>query len=299
MAVEMTPTERRDVARMTARWKDRLRAAIPDVTEAEMQQIVRLVVESRGRVQSGTLLSTMRSFDSYKARYPAAQHMFESGQIANEGQYRAQEIAYKRVMADYLGDAAAALSTPDKLAELMMGDTSPVEVRDRLILADNLLQSAPTEYKNALRELYGIEDNYQLAFLVDPATTKPALDKVANETARAVTLATRAAQEGLNISAQDIRGLAAETKMSFGADTFAAASEEVATEMKRASLLAQQDRRLAAIEGQQYQDIEAVQATFGDVEATLASQRRAERERARFGGSSAIGSTSLSTQRNL
>jgi hypothetical protein len=281
------------------RWREFARAAIPNITDEEIRQIDKEVIDSVGRPSRDSILNVIRNLASYKARYPAFSYMYNSGQLQSESQYRALETEYRKVVSEYLGDASDIMSTPDKLAQFMTNDVSVVEVRDRLVQASNLLATAPEEYKQSLSELYGIDENYQLAFLVDPETTKPALDKKANDMVRATTLATRARQEGLSISAQDVQNLTAETQSMFGDRSFAAADVEVANAMKRAALMAQQDRRLAAIEQTQYSDIEAVGAQFGDIESAMQSQRRAERERARFGGSAGVGATSLGTERNF
>ena len=295
----MATVEQRRIQNQTERWKTYLREALPDITDGEMNQIVNVIKETKGRASRETLLNAMRSMPSHKVRYPAFSYMYNNENVNSERQYRSLETNYRRTMVEYLGEAAGPLATPEKLAQLMTNDVSPDETRDRLVQASNLLTTAGLEYNDSLRELYGIDDNYQLAFLIDPETAKPMIDKMANDRLRAATLATRAAQEGLRLDREAVLNLADETQSMFGDLTVARTDVEVSNKMKQAALLAQQDRRLAAIEGQQYRDVEAVEAAFGDVEAALSSQRRGERERARFGGTSGIGATSLSTQRNL
>jgi len=66
------------------------------------------------------------------------------------------------------------------------------------------------------------------------------------------------------------------------------------TEFQRARQLANTQRRLAQIEGQQYSDLEAIGAVVGDdVTKALASERRAAREAARFSAGGGISGASL------
>jgi len=281
-------------------WRKLAKEAIPDITADELRQLNQLIVTYKGAPPEIIVLNTMRSFASYQTRYPAFTYAYDSGAVRDEREYRALEISYTNTIKQYLGDAANAFTSPDKLGQFMLGDTSVNEVRDRLVQAENLLASAPEEYKRALQENYGIDSNYQLAFLLDPATTKPLVDKKANDLLRGVTLATRAAQEGFNLDAGELAKLTSDTQSMYGGDNFASADVDVVTKMKQAAIIARSQDTLAGIEQDTtYKSTEAVSAQYGDVESVLASQKRAERERARFGGTSGVRQGSLNVNRNL
>jgi hypothetical protein len=68
----------------------------------------------------------------------------------------------------------------------------------------------------------------------------------------------------------------------------------------QAAQLAATQSRLAYLEKGAYSDREALAATIeGDQQAILASEKRAQREQARFGGSSGLSSSSLKTATNI
>jgi hypothetical protein len=75
---------------------------------------------------------------------------------------------------------------------------------------------------------------------------------------------------------------------------------QIVNEFSRARQFANAQRRLATIENQSYSDLEAVSAVVGDdIQAGLASERRAARETARFGGRSGLSGASLTQQANI
>jgi len=68
----------------------------------------------------------------------------------------------------------------------------------------------------------------------------------------------------------------------------------------QASQLAATQSRLAYLEKDTYSDREALAATIeGKQPAILASEKRAQREQARFGGSSGLSAASLRTGSNI
>jgi len=248
------------------------------------------------------LLAEMRKTNEYKARYPAFEQVSQTDpSITTEAQYRQRENQYKNVISKWVTDPnlATRMTDTNALGNLMIGDVSVAEVNDRLWAADNMIKNAPDQYKTALRNYYGIEDGDMLAFLVAPDETKPYLDNKAQEMMRSVTLGVKAARAGIDLTADQVAMLSGDVAAKYKDWTSASMTEDIQKTMSEAQVLAKGQSRLAGIEGEQYNPFEAVQAATGNVQAQLASQKRAEREKARFSGTSAIGSTSLNVSRNI
>jgi hypothetical protein len=247
-------------------------------------------------------LGTIRETQEYKTRFPAfAEMKVRDNTIQTEADYIQQEEKYKLSIGKYVTDVtvASGLTSVSKLAEFMLNDVSQVEVEDRLQAADRLIKQSPDEYKTALNQYYGIDNGDILAFLVDPVTTKPLLDVKAEERLRGVTLGTKALQSGLNITREQLQDLNTRVANKYQDWSTSAMTTNIEETMKAAQLEAMDQSALAGIEGQQYSSYEAIQSQTGDVEAGLASRKRAERERARFGGTSAVQRGSLSIDRGL
>lgn len=280
-----------------------VKRAVPGLTANE-QRILETYLLDPGYTDLG-FIATYQSFASFKARYPAYEYLVANGQVGDEGQYRAMEREYSKLI-DYY-KMPAAYKDPAKLAQFMVNDVSPDEVDARLQQANQLLQTAPAAYKSALRDLYGISDGDALAFLVDPKGAKPLLDKRADEMIRATTLATRAKEYGIDLSKDEVAGLSARV-----ADQYVPYSRgymgtvgalqndaDITQKMQAAGIMSKEDAFLASVDQQSYDSFDAVQAAFGDQQKALASQQRRAREKARFSGSSGVGSGSLSQARNL
>lgn len=286
------------------RWIDLARRAIPGMTAAEQQLLMNYVLDPAATYDG--FVATYRGFASFKARYAAFEDMYARDPSFSEANYRELERSYRQVMDSYgLPDR---YKDPSSLANLMRGDVSVDEVDARLQQANQLLRDAPAEYKSALRDLYGITDGDALAFLVDPKGAKPILDRKADERMRATTLATRARQYGLDLSVDEVRDLAGSTASTF--DSYSAVANTgqygaavndatINRAMQSAAVTAREDALLAGVDGESYDSYDAVQAAFGNQEKSLASQQRRAREKARFSGSSGVGSGSLSQARNL
>jgi hypothetical protein len=106
-------------------------------------------------------------------------------------------------------------------------------------------------------------------------------------------------QSGLTIDKTQLQDLNARVANKYQDWSSSAMATNIEETMNAAQLEAMGQSRLAGIEGKQYDSYEAIQSQTGDVEAGLASRQRAERERARFGGTSGVRQSSLSVNRNL
>lgn len=80
-------------------------------------------------------------------------------------------------------------SSDDELAQFMGQDISQTELQDRIKQGYTAAASAPAEYRQALNNLYGIDQGHLTAFFLDPAAAEPiimakfAAAKIAGEAA--------------------------------------------------------------------------------------------------------------------
>lgn len=242
------------------------------------------------------------TFTSYHARFPNIVQLLNDGKIRGEREYRLQESAYRKVMIDYGIAADSPLLSSKNMSQLMLNEVSPVEVEDRVATASNLLASTGGEggyFSKALEEYYGITRDLQLAFVLDPDSTTPLIDKRAQEVMRGATLGARAAQYGINLSNAELYRLAADTSSRYDGYTGQQVDADVSRAMQTAGQLAQQDSFLAGVDRESYDTADAAFAAMGNQQKVMESERRKQREKDRFSGTSGVGSGSLSQARNM
>ena len=126
---------------------------------------------------------------AYKRRFAANEARVQKGLRAlSEAEYIGLEDQYQDVMRRYgLPEAYYArgeMGRQEGFEKFIAGDVSPVEVEDRIQLAQDRVQNAPTEVRDALTRFYGAEitNGDVLAYMLDP-------DKALSQIQRKVTAA--------------------------------------------------------------------------------------------------------------
>ena len=222
--------------------------------------------------------------DAYKQRFPGMEALRKAGRAINEATYISNERGYLQTLRAY-GLDEAVLGSRTELGKYIANEVSPREFEERVNIAATRVKENP-DVLNAFKTYYPEADQGGvIAYLLNP---KAGMDIIRKQirTSEIGAAATRAgfAQNLVNAEfAGTLIGAVGETGFA-----------QISNEFQRARQLANTQRRLAQIEGQQYTDLEAIGAVVGDdVTKALASERRAARETARFSGGAGISGASL------
>jgi hypothetical protein len=279
------------------RWMNNLIAAGVPLTQNEKTQIKNLLsIPDSSLTEAFDLI---RTFSSFQTRFGGFDTAYSSGAVSNVREYKALEKSYKTKMSEYLYDAAPTFSTNANIADLINKSVSVSEVGDRLALAYNLHAAAPAAYKRALNEA-GVTIGYQIAFLVDPEKGAALANQASADFMRQIDISTRAAQKGINISDAQSKLISDQIASDFTGYSATQVDAEIARRTRIAEGRAQTDTRLSGFDNTAYNSFEALNADVANnTDATLLSKKRAERERARFGGTSGIQQGSLNVRRDL
>lgn len=223
----------------------------------------------------------------YKTRFPGMEALRKKGKAITEDAYMKIEDAYTQT-ARFFDLPAGFYDTADDFGNLIANQVSAKEYQDRLQAAQDVAKSADPAIRQALTDLYQVSEGGITAYFANPDRALPIIQKQA-----------KAAQ---------IRGIAKTARFSDIATAGAAALEQLAgreayaklTEAQlaqgftQADILRQTQQRLAAIEGTTFTEQQALSAVIEqNQQELLASQKRAQREQARFGGTSGVTATSL------
>jgi len=222
--------------------------------------------------------------EAYKQRFPGMEALRKAGRAISEAVYISNEKGYLQTLRAY-GLDSAVLGSRSELGKYIANEVSPREFEERVNIAATRVKENPDVIATFKSYFPEADEGGVIAYLLNP---KAGMDIIKKQI-RVSEIGAAATKAGF---ARDLVGAKmAESLISAVGDTGYA---QIATEFQRARQLANNQRRLAQIEGQQYTDLEAISAVVGDdVTSALASQRRAEREAARFGGAGGVSGASL------
>jgi len=240
----------------------------------------------------------LRQTDSYKTRFRGMLQLQQKGvaDISNEGEYIQLETAYRRVFRD--AGLQSFLGTPGSTDEIgaiadLVGkfSLSVEEVRDRVADAQRVVAEAPESVRSAFQRFYGVDSGTLVQYVLDPVRTSTEINRRAN--------------------AAIVGGLAADRGLEFGAGvserigTIASGGGDLMQSMIEPQLtgIAETQRatsRLAALERSTLSAEETALAGFDlDVEAGEKIRGLQSRERARFSGTSGLGTRSLARRSGI
>ena len=225
-----------------------------------------------------TIQLLLRETPAYRQRFAANETRIKKGLPALSPQeYLATETAYRQIMRS-AGLPNGFYDQATDFQKFLENDVSPTEIQSRVTAASNFVNSAPAEAKALFGQWYTKGD--MIAYALDPSRAEPLVGKAF----AAAQIGGEAVDQGLNIDrqmAQDIadRGInqsQASQGMSVVAGTIG------------------NDQKLAALSGDSISQYDVMREVFmNDASITQKRDRLASQERARFGGSSAVGSNSL------
>lgn len=238
-----------------------------------------------------TIVTDLRKRPEYKARFPAMEELQKAvnqggaGGMITEADYISMEQAYMQAFQGS-GLPANMFDSPDDFKRLIAARVSPNEVQRRVAAAKEAVDATDPNVRTNLLRMYGITTTDLMAYALDPAKNADYLQRVAT-TSMLAGFGTSAGVSGLNRNqwegyAQDLINEQA-------------SPEDIRTIISNAHTIADTQTRLAGIEGDQFTTSDALDITVRkDSSKTLASKRRADREKARFSGSQGLGSKGLS-----
>jgi hypothetical protein len=253
-------------------------------------EVDRLVGETTNEL---VIAQRLRETQQYKDRFKGLLGLQQRGvtDIRNEAEYLNLESQYRQVfreagLRDYLGTSGTQ-SEYDSIAKIV-GDfsLSVNEVRDRVTDAQRVVAETPQEVRDSLQRFYGIDPSLLTQYVLDPENTTTEIQRRAN----AAIVGGYAERAGLEFGAgvserigeflggeRDIRGTQIEPQLTEIAD------------------IQRSTQRLAEIEqGDLSAETSALSALNLDEGARRRVRTLQSRERARFGGRSAITTGSLS-----
>lgn len=241
---------------------------------------------------SDVIALKLKDTTEYKTRFAGLLNLQTKGitDVQNEAQYLQLESSYRQVFRDagltsFLG---APGSTDEQKA---IGDIvgkyslSVNEVKDRVADSQRIAANTPQEVKDAFMNYYGVDSTQLVAYSLDPARTSEIINRQANAAIAGGLAAVNQLKIGLGVADQ-IANIAGTTDINQG---------QLASDLVNAQTMRNATARLAQIEGSTLSDDTAVQASLGlDAAAQKKVGTLQSRERARFGGSSAVVKGTLS-----
>jgi hypothetical protein len=222
----------------------------------------------------------------YQLRFPGMKALRSKGKTITEAEYIKDEKAFAQT-ARFFDIPVGFYDTPDDFGKLIGNLVSPKEYQDRLQVGQDLARSMSPGTRLQLQELYNIGEGGITAYVLDSDRALGLLQKQA-KSAQFIGFGREKGfkLEGMTAAqAEQIVGTEAYSKLS---------AQQMQTALGQAAQLRQTQSRLTGIEGEVYNEGEALKAVIeGSPEAILASQQRAQREGARFGGGSGVTGSSL------
>ena len=270
--------------------------------------VASLMGSVEGWIQSGladagtdAVLMKFRDTDIYKRRFAGMAELISRGQSITEAEYIGLESSFRNVMQNY-GLPATYYDSPEDYARLIGAGLSPKEVEERVVAAKQAMNPLVAA---ELRQYYNIEDGDLTAYMLG-LTDEKGLQLASARNQEAIRTQGRAAQIG---AAAERAGFSMDrayaerlggTSLGQNLDPFQMETlGRLEGTFDQARRIADRETTLAGIDQETFDQRDALAAAFGDQQKTLASERRAKRERARFSGSAGASSAALGVERNL
>ena len=249
------------------------------------------------------ILNAIYTSDAYNTRFAANKVIRErmaSGKglpgdkVLTPQEYIQTERTYKQYM-ESAGLPTDFYNELNDFTNLIANAVSPDELKDRVTIAKNVLQTADENVKKALKDYYGLTDADMVAYLLDKDKAFRAIDKrFVYSTPEAEKMYTATEVGGAALRA----GIAGGATKKFAEEITTAGKAGQAEEAFQTTARNQQDyARLMGLYGEQagQEDLTRQQlALAGGTEVALKTKKLASKERAKFSQRSAIDRTSLS-----
>ena len=222
----------------------------------------------------------------YKVRFPGMASLRGKKRTITEKEYMDIEKQMTQT-ARFFDLPTGFYDNPDDFGKLIGGEVSAKEYQDRLQVGQDLARSMSPGAKAQLQEFYNVGEGGITAYILDPDRALSLIQKQA----KAAQFVGFGREKGFKLEGIT----AAQAEQLAGTEAYAKLSaQQLQQALGQAAQLRQTQSRLTGIEGETYDENQALQAVIeGSPEAILASQQRAQREGARFGGGGGLTGTSL------
>lgn len=311
---ELEEGDSRDVNDILAEFYARIQADAAAERRAAGESAYNLLFEEFSRYGLGALVEPLRGFieeglspaeftiklrgtDAYRKRFAAnAQRINKGLRALSEAEYIELEDQYQNIMRQYgLPDTyytRGEMGRQEGFEKFIGGDVSPVELEERIQIAQRRVQQAPSEVMTALTQFYGneITNGDVLAYALDP-------DRAIENIKRKVT----AAEIGGAAMAQ---GLATGVARAEELGRYGVTAQQAREGFQTVAAVTPRAGMLADIYAKQglgpYTQATAEQEVFGltgSVEAERKRRKLTELEQASFAGSSGMAQGALARER--
>lgn len=234
-----------------------------------------------------TISLLLQDTKEYKARFSGNEARAKAGlPVLSPADYLATEASYRQILSS-AGLPKGFYDNPADFTNWIAGDVSPTEIKDRVDLATAAVSQSNPQYRQALFQMYGINESDLTAYFLDRKTAEPILKKQA----AAGAIGAAAIRRGFAANTLDLEGYAT---LGITADQAEQAYAQIADSFS--TMLG-----LAGRYGEAWNQQKAEQEVFtpgatsapGQESASATGKRLRSQERALFSGTSRAGVQSL------
>lgn len=126
-----------------------------------------------------TISLLLQDTKEYKTRFAGNEARLKKGlPVLSPAEYLATESAYRQVLAD-AGLPKGFYDNPADFTNWISGDVSPTEIKGRVDIAKSWTTQANPAVKGALKQMYGVDESYIVAYALDRKRALPLLEKQA------------------------------------------------------------------------------------------------------------------------
>jgi hypothetical protein len=237
-------------------------------------------------VSEDMILLELYDQPEYQLRFPGMKALRTKNRTITENEYMKIENQYTQA-ARFFDLPKGFYDSPDDFGKLIGNEVSATEFQNRLQVGQDLARAMSPAARTQLQQFYNIGEGGITAYVLDADKALPLIQKQA----KAAQFVGFGRERGFKLEGMT----AAQAEQIAGTEAYAKLSgQQMQQALSQAALLRNTQSRLTGIEGEVYNEQEALSAVIeGSPEALLASQQRAQREGARFGGSGGVTGSSL------
>lgn len=237
-------------------------------------------------VSEDMLLLELYDQPEYQLRFPGMKTLRGKNRTITEKEYMDIENSFVQT-ARFFDLPKGFYDSADDFGKLIGNEVSAKEFQDRLQVGQDLARSMSPTARAQLQEFYNVGEGGITAYVLDADRALSLIQKQS----KAAQFVGFGREKGFKLEGMT----AAQAEQIAGTEAYAKlSSQQLQQALGQAAQLRQTQSRLTGIEGEVYNENEALKAVIeGSPEALLASQQRAQREGARFGGGSGITGSSL------